>query len=424
MLAVVALVVVAVTATVGVSPAQAEALTPTLTGTTYTHDHDSDGDGNLDPITAAAPLRKDQGFHLGVDFTLAPPLAVGDTFEVQLPAEIRGVANPSFAMKGPGDVTIGSCAVTSAAIRCELTNPVVATWDTVDTFHVFFSAVARQATTETTLPFEVTGGGTFELPGPPGGIGIGSGTPFPTAPRKSGWVVADQPGQIEWVVWLPATDASSISFTDTLGAGEGQRMVPGSVQVWRTTEWDPQDVWGEHATRYRADEIGVTPIGDQSFTVTFPTRPDAVAYWVQYRSTVPSDVEFGDQFTNRAVGTGIDAGRTVTYNSTAGGTGGGSATTTTTTSTSTTSTPTSSTTGEATTTTTVDGSVSSTTSTDGSTTVVPQTSIPPSGSTTSGAGRSLPRTGSEPTPLAIAGLGLLATGAAVLAARRRRLAAD
>jgi hypothetical protein len=185
LLAVVALIVVAVTATLGVRPADAEDLAPTLTNTTYTHDHDGDGDGTLDPVTADDPLRKDQGFHLGIDFTLAPPLAVGDTFEVQLPEELRGAANPSFDLVGPEGATIGTCAVAATAFSCELTDPVVATWDTVDTFNVYFKAVARQVTTETTLPFEVTGGGTFELPGPPGAWSSARARPSRPSPARA-----------------------------------------------------------------------------------------------------------------------------------------------------------------------------------------------------------------------------------------------
>lgn len=323
-LAVVAVALAALAMTSLARPAGAAELAPVLTDSSFTHQRDDDGDGELDPVTEADPLSQYQGFRLGIEFTLAPPLAAGDTFEVGLPDAIRGSVHPAFALLGPGGEEIGTCSVDAEAFRCELTNPVVATWETADPFTLQFSATAWEATTETTLPFEVSGGGTYDLPGPPGGIGVGGGNPYPEQPRKSGWTSTDHPGEIQWVVNLPRTDATTISFTDTLGAGEGQDLVPESIAVFWTTAWNPDDVWDENTARYPDDEVDLTVAGDrQSFSVSFASRPDGDAYWVQYRTTVPSDVEWGDRFSNRVLGEQFTLDHTVTYTSTAGGTGGG-----------------------------------------------------------------------------------------------------
>lgn len=437
--AIVALAFVAVTlAQVAVSqPASAAPIAPTLTGTSFTHLYDGDGDGQLDPVTADRPLTRNDGFMLGVDFTLEAPLAVGDTFTVNLPDELRGAVYPSFPLTTADGTTIGTCSISADAFSCELTDPIVEQWESTEPFNLYFRANAVQATTETTLPFVVEGGGTFELPGPPGGIGVGTGTQQPTEPRKSGWVDTTRPGQIEWILWLPASDADSISFTDTLGAGEGQDLVEDSVRVWRTNEWNAQAPWS-NATQYATSEYDLTMAADlQSFTIDFPTYPDAVAYWVQYRSTVPADVTFGDQFTNHIEGDQISEDRTVTYNSSAGGTGGGTVGTTTTTEAPTTTTApiettttidSTSTSAPVETTTTIDSTstsaplVTTTTGDTDQTRITRSLSTPGSSTYTGGSGRStgsLARTGSDLLWLATIGISMVAIGLGLTDLRRR-----
>ena len=308
--------------------AQAAQLAPTIDGATFTHARDSNADGLLDPISAADPLKKNGAFRLGLDFSLPVPIAVGDSFTIAFPPEIEGSITPPFDLKDADGNAIGTCEVGPTSFTCRLTNPIVATWETTTPFNVFFNATARKDTTSTTLPFTVVGGDVFSIPGPSGGIVIGDGTKYPTTPYKSGWTDTSHPGEIQWVIYLPSTTAVTYGFTDTLGAGEGQSFVPGSVDVNRTVTWNPQNL-NDGRIEYADDEVDITFSGDlQKMDILFPTYPeigDNGAYWVRYRTTVPADVTFGDTFTNSVSGSQATDEHTVTYNSDVGGSGGGSA---------------------------------------------------------------------------------------------------
>lgn len=227
----------------------------------------------------------------------------GDTFTLQLPSELAGLA-ATFQLPDESGTSMGSCVVSNTSVTCTLSDAVAGLAATHGM--VWFSGqFTDDFSGQTVLLDFVAGERVFRESVP---VLRDGGSEYDGSFLKYGYWL-DEPGTtMQWEIWLPSLGSSppSVTIIDTLGAG--QTLVAGSVAVMITNEVDGSGYpVNEHAAPAGSWSVTATDIG---FTVSIPFPIAGYVYGVFSQSVV--DPAAPGPFSNTATltGAGDDDGST------------------------------------------------------------------------------------------------------------------